>query len=100
MLQGAPFVNRMLNGFSTPKVEMLADGRLHLSGIAKLSPLLTETNRETLLARAAHQSKRKIEERVAELLPKPDVPATMRKLPVHRKNRSPMAVQLGPHRAG
>ena len=36
-------------------LEMLADGSLHLSGIAKLLPLLTETNRETLLARAAHQ---------------------------------------------
>ncbi len=81
-------------------LEMLADGRLHLSGIAKLLPLLNETNRETLLARAAHQSKRKIEELVAELSPKPDVPATMRKLPVHRKNTSPMAVQLGPDRAG
>ena len=52
-----------------------------MSGIAKLVPFLTETNRESLLARAAHQSKRKIEEMVAELSPKPDVPATMSKLP-------------------
>ena len=70
-------------------LEMLADGRLHLSGIAKLVPLLTEGNRETLLARAAHQSKRKIEELVAELSPKPDVPATMRKLPERRENTRP-----------
>ena len=58
---------------------MLADGRLHLSGIAKIAPHLTEANRETLLARAAHKSKRQIEELIAELSPKPDVPATMRK---------------------
>jgi hypothetical protein len=34
-------------------LEMLADGRLHLTGIAKLAQVLTEANRETLLARAA-----------------------------------------------
>ena len=60
---------------------MLEDGRLHLSGIAKIAPLLTEANRETLLVRAVHKSKREIEELVAELSPKPDVPTTMRKLP-------------------
>src|SRR3990172_1150794 len=61
---------------------MLGDGRLHLSGIAKLAPHLTETNYESVLAGATHKSKREIEELVAELSPKPDVPATMRKLPV------------------
>ena len=66
-------------------LEMLADGRLHLSGIAKLAPCLTEANRETLLARAAGKSKREVEELVAELAPKPDVPSTIRKLPEHQK---------------
>ena len=76
---------------------MLEDGRLHLSGIAKIAPLLTEANRETLLARAVHKSKREIEELVAELSPKPDVPTTMRKLPVPRaKTKRPPAPQLGP----
>jgi len=65
----------------------LAEGRLHLSGIAKRAPYLTEGNRETLLARAAGKSKRKIEELVAELSPKPDVPATTRKLPERREQR-------------
>ncbi len=37
-------------------LDMLGDGRLHLSGIAKLAPWLTEANRETLLARAAYKS--------------------------------------------
>ncbi len=81
-------------------LEMLADGRLHLSGIAKLVPLLNDTNRETLLARATHQSKRKIEELVAELSPKPDVPTTLRKLPERRRKTPPMEIQLGPDRVG
>ena len=43
-------------------LEMLSDGRLHLSGIAKLAPHLTEHNRDSLLVRAAGKSKRQIEE--------------------------------------
>src|SRR5262249_23534995 len=62
-------------------LEMLADGRLHLSGIAKLAPVLTRENRDALLARAVHKSKRQIEEMVAEVAPRPDAPSVMRKLP-------------------
>jgi len=65
-------------------LEMLADGRLHLSGIKVLVPHLTEANREALLKRAAYQSKRKIEELVAEVSPKPDVASSIRKLPERR----------------
>ena len=75
-------------------LEMLAEGRLHLSGIAKLAPCLTEANRETLLDRAAGRSKREVEELVAELSPKPDVPATMRKLPERREQTKPTPVSL------
>jgi hypothetical protein len=42
-------------------LEMLADGRLHLTGIAKLAQHLTENNRDTLLARAAGKTKRQID---------------------------------------
>jgi hypothetical protein len=59
----------------------LACGELHLSGAALLAPHLTVGNREVVLARAAHKSKREIEELVAELTPRPDVPASIRKLP-------------------
>ena len=48
---------------------LLADGRLHLTAIAKLAPHLTPENREDILERAAHRSKREIEELVAELGP-------------------------------
>jgi hypothetical protein len=59
----------------------LASGDLNLSGAVLLAPHLTVGNRETLLARAAHKSKRQIEELIAELAPRPDVPASIRKLP-------------------
>ena len=59
---------------------MLADGRLHLTGIAKLAPHLTRENRDVLLRRATHRSKREIEELLAELSPRPDAPSVMRKI--------------------
>jgi 5-methylcytosine-specific restriction endonuclease McrA len=65
-------------------LSMLADGRLHLSGIARLAPHLTRENRDAVLAQAAHKSKRQIEELVATLSPRPDAPAVIRKLPGRR----------------
>ena len=62
-------------------LEMLADGRLHLSAIARLAPHLTAENRDDLLRRATHRTKREVDELVAELSPRPDVPAAIRKLP-------------------
>jgi len=62
----------------------LREGRLHLSGIALLAPLLTRRNRESLLRRAVHKSKEQIRELVAELAPRPDVASTMRRLPNRR----------------
>ena len=60
---------------------MLADGRLHLSALAKLAPHLRDDNVEALLARAVHRSKREIEALVAEIAPRPDVRPLMRRLP-------------------
>ncbi len=74
-------------------LEILRDGRLHLSGIARLAPLLTEANRESVLARASGMSKREIEELVAELSPKDDVPATIRKLPDCQEKTKPNRLQ-------
>jgi hypothetical protein len=75
---------------------MLAEGRLHLSGIERLAPHLTRENRETLLRRAEHKSRRQIEELVAELAPRPDASATMRKLPVRRAPGAVGGVVTGP----
>jgi hypothetical protein len=78
---------------------MLADGRLHLTGIAKLAQHLTEDNRDAVLARAAGMTKRQIDELVAELAPKPDVAATMRKIPERRKKtKQTTSSQLCPDR--
>jgi hypothetical protein len=75
---------------------MLADGRLHLTAIAKLAPHLTRENREALLTRAAHKSRREIEQLLAELVPRPDAPVVMRKLPERRAGTtSPPAPRIG-----
>jgi hypothetical protein len=76
-------------------LEMLADGRLHLSGIAKLAPHISPANRDALLARAVLKSKRQIEELVAELAPAPDAPALIRKLP-ERRGPQPAAAEPSP----
>ena len=60
---------------------MLADGRLHVSGIERLAPHLTEENRAALLKRAVHKTRREIEELVAEVAPRPEGKTTLRKLP-------------------
>ena len=67
---------------------MLREGRIHLSGVALLAPLLTRDNRETLLERAVHKSKRQILELIAELAPQPSQPAAMRRLPPRREGAS------------
>ena len=79
---------------------MLADGRLHLSAIAHLAPHLTPENREDVLRRAAHRSKREIEALVAELSPRPDAVALIRKLPEHHVSAgsAPPPPQLVPER--
>ncbi len=60
---------------------LLADGRLHLSAISRLAPHLTPETHADLLGRATHKTRRQVEELVAELAPRPDVPALARKLP-------------------
>ena len=64
---------------------MLREGKLHLTAVARLAPHLTPENRETLLRRASHRTKRELEELIAELNPRPDVPALVRRLPDHRR---------------
>ncbi len=73
-------------------LEMLGDGRLSLSAIARLAPHLTEANRETILKRAVHKSKRQIQELIAEIFPKPGVPGKVRKLPGRREMKKPSPV--------
>jgi len=66
----------------------------------KLAPILTRENRDDLLTRATHRSKRQILELVAELSPRPDAPSLMRKLPQGRpvpaSGAPPGPNQVGP----
>ncbi len=62
-------------------LSMLADGRLHLTGIARLAAHLTAENCDRVLARATHMSMRELEELIAELAPLADAPTVIRKLP-------------------
>jgi hypothetical protein len=67
-------------------LEMLGAGSLHMSGVRLLGPLLRADNVETLLQAASGRSKRAIEEMVAALQPKPDVPTSVRRLPAPRES--------------
>jgi hypothetical protein len=55
----------------------------------RLVPHLTVENRQAVLKRATHKSKRQIEELVAELEPRPDARARIRKLPERRAMAHP-----------
>jgi hypothetical protein len=65
-------------------LDQLADGAITLTTVCLLGPLLTADNHQSLLTAARHQSRRDIERLVAMLRPKPDVPASARKLPAPR----------------
>jgi hypothetical protein len=62
-------------------LERLADGSVHLTAIRLLAPKLTPENHRTMLDAARHKSKREIELMIAAMNPRPDVPASVRKLP-------------------
>jgi hypothetical protein len=63
-------------------LDLLASGALSLTSVRLLAPCLTPENHQAVLARASGKSRREIEELVAELAPRPDVPTSVRKLPV------------------
>jgi hypothetical protein len=77
-------------------LEMISRGELHLTAIHYLAAHLTEENHQEVLRRAKHRSTREIEKLVAELAPKPDVPSSIRKLPVRKASARP--VPLSPRR--
>src|SRR5262249_37243651 len=62
-------------------LDVVREGRIHLTGLRLLAPHVTAENLDAVLASAAGKSKRAIEELVATLAPKPPVPPSIRKLP-------------------
>ena len=61
--------------------DAIADGRLHVSGVVVLAPHLTDANVNDVLAAASHRSKAELEELVARLAPRPDLPERMERVP-------------------
>jgi 5-methylcytosine-specific restriction endonuclease McrA len=70
-------------------LERLGDGSLTLTTVSLLARHLTEENHRAVLDAARHQSKREVEQLVAGLQPRPDVPATVRKLPAPKAPAPP-----------
>jgi hypothetical protein len=70
-------------------LERLCDGSLTLTAVSLLARHLTEENHHVVLDKARHKSKREVEELVAGLHPRPDVPATVRKLPAPKTPTPP-----------
>ena len=62
-------------------VELLSEGRIHLSAVRLLAPHLTDANHLDVLREASHKSKHAVEEIVARLQPRSDVAWSVRKLP-------------------
>lgn len=62
-------------------LEYLTAGAVHLTALRLLGPHLTAENSKELLDAARHKSKREIEQLIARLRPRPDVPTVVRKLP-------------------
>jgi hypothetical protein len=69
-------------------LDMLRDGRMHLTGMALVLRVLKPENYRSVLARATHCTKLEIQKLVAELSPRPDVHAGIRKLPQKRVRAS------------
>ena len=72
-------------------LDMLADGRLHLTAARLLAPHLTLDNHCEVLGSARGKTKLEIQEIVARLSPRPDVPASVRRLPAPHPESSPQA---------
>jgi hypothetical protein len=73
-------------------LEMLAAGAVHLTTVRLLAPHLTHGNHQEVLESARGKRKSEVEEIVARLAPRPDVPPSVRKLPAARPEAAPAAV--------
>jgi 5-methylcytosine-specific restriction endonuclease McrA len=63
-------------------LERLKEGAVTLTTVRLLAPHLTDENHIDLLDAAGRRSRREVEQLIARLRPAPDVPASIRKLPV------------------
>lgn len=70
-------------------LERLGAGAVHLSGVNLLAPFFTNENHAMLLARAEGKTKKQIEVLVAEVAPRSDAPARLRRLPTKCARKEP-----------
>ncbi len=75
-------------------LEHLTSGAMSLTSVRLLRRHLTPENHEAVLARACGRSRREIEALVAELAPRPDVPTSVRKLPIPSSAPTPMPMAV------
>jgi hypothetical protein len=75
-------------------LSLMATGTVSLTTVKMLAPHLTVANHEEVLARAANRSREDIQALVAELAPKPDVAASVRKLPTGKEEERPVPMTL------
>jgi 5-methylcytosine-specific restriction endonuclease McrA len=75
-------------------LELLADGSLTLTSVGLLARSLTEENHRDVLGAARHKTTREVEHHAAALRPKPDVPASVRKLPKPKSTELTAAAAL------
>ena len=76
-------------------LEMLADGALSVTTARLVGKILTpENSAELLVAAAAGQGKRVVEDLVARFAPRPDVPTSVRKVPVRTVASSPAPTEI------
>ena len=73
-------------------LDLLASGALSLTSLRLLAKHLTADNHESALAKASGRSRREIEALVAELVPRPDIPSSVRRLPSLPVPRSVVSV--------
>ena len=63
---------------------LLEEGAVTLTTVGLLRPHLTEDNHEGVLGAARHKSKRAVEQLIVAMHPQPDIPSSVRVLPVVR----------------
>lgn len=75
-------------------LDAIADGRLNVSGVVLIAPLLTTENAATLLTEAANKTKAEIELLVATHAPRPDVPTVLEPVKYPASSVAPGPVAL------
>ena len=75
-------------------LDLLAEGSVNLTAVRLLAPHLTPSNHREVLGSARGKRKPEVEEIVATLSPRPDVPASVRRLSTSRPASVPLAAPV------